>query len=222
MSVVGWPFGAPLTGRWADERPVRREQSVSERGPSPAAVAVVAQLAELGATVGCAESLTGGLLCGALTDVPGASAVVRGGVVSYTTDVKESVLGVDGGLLAHEGAVHAEVALQMARGVCRVVRSSVGVATTGVAGPTEQDGQPVGRVFVAVVAGQVERVRRFDFEGGRPAIRQAAVREALALLSAVLEGPPVFAPDAAPGETPDEATEGTAGELRGGASEETR
>lgn len=195
---------------------------MSEGGASRAAVAVVARLGELGATVGCAESLTGGLLCGALTDVAGASAVVRGGVVSYSTDVKESVLDVDGGLLAHEGAVHAEVALQMARGVCRVVRSSVGVATTGVAGPTEQDGQPVGRVFVAVVAGQVERVRRFDFKGGRAAIRQAAVREALALLSAVLEGPPVFAPEAAPGERPDDAAEATGGGLPGGASEESR
>lgn len=164
-------------------------------GPSPAALAVIGRLGELRATIGCAESLTGGLLCAALTDVPGASAVVKGGVVCYGTDVKEAVLGVDGDLLAHEGAVHAEVALQMARGVCRVVRSSVGVATTGVAGPTEQDGQPVGRVFVAVVAGKVERVKRLDLEGGRDEVRRSAVREALDLLSAVIEGPPEFAPE---------------------------
>jgi nicotinamide-nucleotide amidase len=83
----------------------------------------------------------------------------------------------------------------MARGVCRVVLSSVGVATTGVAGPTEQDDQPVGRVFVAVVAGKVERVKRLDLEGGRDEIRHSAVREALALLGAVIEGPPAFVPE---------------------------
>jgi nicotinamide-nucleotide amidase len=165
---------------------------------SPAPEAVIELLEELGETVGCAESLTGGLLCAALTDIPGASAVMMGGVVSYSTQVKESVLGVDGDLLAHEGAVHGEVALQMARGVCRVVRSTVGVATTGVAGPTEQDGQPVGRVFLAVATGNLERVRRLELTGGRNEIRRQAVAEALALLLEVLGGPPDFDPEESP------------------------
>lgn len=158
-----------------------------------AAGRVIARLVDAGATIGCAESLTGGLLCAALTDPPGASAVVRGGVVSYGTDVKEHVLGVDARLLAHEGAVHAQVALQMARGVCRVLGCTVGVATTGVAGPTEQDGQPVGRVFVAVVGSGVERVRRLTLGGDRAQIRSQAVVEALELVLAVLSGPPAFA-----------------------------
>ena len=96
-----------------------------------------------GQSVACAESLTGGLVCGALTEVPGASAVVRGGVVSYATDVKAGVLGVDPGLLASLGAVNAEVARQMAQGV-PVLASDWGLATTGVAGPDPRTGRPWG------------------------------------------------------------------------------
>ena len=134
-------------------------------------------------TIATAESLTGGLLCGALTDVAGASAVVRGAVVAYATDLKESVLGVGADVLARPGgAVQGEVAAQMAIGVCRVLGSGVGVATTGVAGPEPQDGQPVGTVFVAVgVEGLVE-VRRLELDGTRAEIRDATVLAALSLL----------------------------------------
>ena len=134
-------------------------------------------------TVATAESLTGGLLCGALTDVAGASAVVRGAVVAYATDLKESVLGVGADVLARPGgAVQGEVAAQMAIGVCRVLGSGVGVATTGVAGPEPQDGQPVGTVFVAVgVEGLVE-VRRLELDGTRAEIRDATVLAALSLV----------------------------------------
>lgn len=104
-------------------------------------------------TIAVAESLTGGLLAAAITGVPGASAVFRGSVTAYATDLKASILGVDANLLDEVGAVHAEVARQMAEGVRRLCRADIGVATTGVAGPTPQDGRPVGTVFVAV-AGQ--------------------------------------------------------------------
>ncbi len=154
--------------------------------PAAAATAVVAALRGQGRSVATAESLTGGLLAAALTDVPGASAVVRGGVVSYASDVKSSVLGVDAGLLAREGAVHAEVARQMAAGVCRVLGAAVGVATTGVAGPEPADGQPVGTVHVAVVAGHVVEHRELALTGDRAAIRTAAVAAALDLLLAVI------------------------------------
>lgn len=134
-------------------------------------------------TVATAESLTGGLLCGALTDVPGASAVVRGAVVAYATDVKESVLGVDAALLARPGgAVQGEVAAQMAVGVCRVLGSEVGVATTGVAGPEPQDDQPVGTVFVAVAVGHLVEVSQLALAGTRAEIRAATVTAALARL----------------------------------------
>ncbi len=109
---------------------------------------IVTRLAELEWTIAVAESLTGGLVCGQLVAVPGASAVVRGGVVAYATDVKQSLLRVDPLVLELGGAVQAKVARQMAEGVREVLgaagaRADVGVATTGIAGPDSPDGQPV-------------------------------------------------------------------------------
>ncbi|GAA1728256.1 hypothetical protein GCM10009809_24910 [Isoptericola hypogeus] len=134
-----------------------------------------------GLTLGVAESLTGGLLVAALVEVPGASAVVRGGVVAYATEVKSSLLGVDAALLAARGAVDPDVATQMADGVRRVVGADVGVATTGVAGPQAQDGHPPGEVYVAVSAPGAALVRRLDLGGDRAAVRDGAVRAALEL-----------------------------------------
>jgi nicotinamide-nucleotide amidase len=148
----------------------------------PVAGDVVAMLKRRGETLACAESLTGGLVCAAVTDVPGASAVLRGGVVSYSTDVKASVLGVDHHLLERVGAVDAGVARQMARSACRVLGSDWGVATTGVAGPDPQDGAAVGTVYVAVAGPGGSKVHEHHFDGDRPAIRAAAVRAALDLL----------------------------------------
>jgi nicotinamide-nucleotide amidase len=149
---------------------------------------VVAALVAASRTIATAESLTGGLVCAALTDVPGASAVVRGSVVAYASDLKAQVLGVDAQLLATGGAVQAEVARQMAAGVCRVLGSDVGVATTGVAGPDPQDGRAVGTVFVAVAAGGRITVRELALTGNRLAIRRTTVAEALALVAAVVGG----------------------------------
>ena len=121
--------------------------------------------------------------------MPGASAVVRGGVVAYMTDVKTSVLGVDRGLLDLEGAVHPEVAREMARGVVALVGADYGLATTGVAGPDPQDGRPVGEVHVAVSGpGEHSHVEspRFDPALGRDGIRWAAVHAALRCLSHVV------------------------------------
>ncbi|MGW4392820.1 CinA family protein [Streptomyces sp. NPDC004685] len=114
------------------------------------AAVVLRLLAERGETLAVAESLTGGLVAADITSVPGASRVFRGSVTSYATELKRDVLGVDGTLLAERGAVDPEVALQMATGVRRLLGADWGIATTGVAGPDEQDGQPVGTVFVAV------------------------------------------------------------------------
>ena len=134
-----------------------------------------------GLTLGVAESLTGGLVVAALVDVPGASAVVRGGVVAYATDVKASLLGVDDALLAARGAVDPEVAVQMAAGVRRAVGADVGLATTGVAGPGRQEGHPPGEVYVAVSTADGARTRRLELAGDRAAIRAGAVRGALEL-----------------------------------------
>ena len=133
-------------------------------------------------TVAVAESLTAGLLCARLADVPGASVVLRGGVVAYATDLKASLLGVDQHLLDDVGPVSADVAGQLACGVRDRLQADIGVATTGVAGPEPQGGRQPGTVFVAVAAGPDERVRALHLDGGRADVRGAAVEAALALL----------------------------------------
>ncbi|WP_369125571.1 CinA family protein [Catenulispora rubra] len=133
----------------------------------------------LGFTVAVAESLTGGLLAAAITSVPGASAVFRGSVTAYATDIKASVLGVDADLLARQGAVDAEVARQMAEGVRRLFGASIGLSTTGVAGPTEQDGKPVGLVYVGHCASDGPTAEELHLEGDREAIRAQTVLRAL-------------------------------------------
>ena len=151
---------------------------------SPAAL--VATLRARGETLAVAESLTGGALAAAVVDAPGASAVLRGGVVAYATDLKHALLGVDGDLLAAEGAVHPEVARQMADGVRERLGATWGLATTGVAGPDPQDGVPPGTVYVAISGPGAARVERLLLPGGRGEVRAAAVRRALLLLGLVL------------------------------------
>jgi len=146
---------------------------------------VVARLDAAGGTFGVAESLTGGALSAAVVSVPGASRVYRGGVVAYATDLKASLLGVPEGLLREHGAVHPEVALAMAAGAARLTGATWGVGTTGVAGPAEQDGRPVGEVHVAV-AGPQGRAESLLLPGGREQVRSAATRAALRLLLACL------------------------------------
>ena len=112
---------------------------------------VVPMLAKQGLTLGTAESCTGGLIAKRVTDVPGASAVLQGGVVSYTNAVKHNVLGVSQEVLDTQGAVCAEVARQMAQGARKVLGCDLAVSTTGVAGPDSDDrGNPVGLVYVAL------------------------------------------------------------------------
>lgn len=156
---------------------------------------LVAALTARRLTIGCAESLTGGALVARLVDVPGASAVVRGGVVSYATDVKASVLGVDRARLAAVGPVDPEVARQMAAGARRVLGgegqdADIGVATTGVAGPDPQGGRAVGTVYIAVSADGVDVVREFAFDGDRARIRASTVDAAIALVLSVLPTDP--------------------------------
>lgn len=159
---------------------------------SQAAAEVLAALRRRGWKLGVAESLTGGALCADLVAVPGASAVLLGGVVAYATPVKASVLGVDEGLLERYGPVHPQVALEMADGVRRVVgvdgeAADVAVSTTGIAGPESPDGQPVGTVHIGVVTPAASRTTAFLFVGDRESIRSqtvaAALQEMLVLLA---------------------------------------
>lgn len=151
--------------------------------------AVVRRLIASGRTVAAAESLTGGLVCAALTSVPGASAVVRGGVVVYATELKATLAGVPEEVLAADGPVAASTAAAMADGVRLRLGADVGLATTGVAGPDPQDGHPPGTVHVAVATAGGVRVRSFTggsaLPGGREAVRAGTVRAVLALLSEV-------------------------------------
>jgi nicotinamide-nucleotide amidase len=149
---------------------------------SPAAD-LLARLSAAGHTVAVAESLTGGLVAAALTDLAGASVVVRGAVIAYSTDLKAQVLGVDQDLLARVGAVDAGVAEQMAAGVRSLMGATYGLATTGVAGPDPADGKPVGTVFVAVVGPTSSRVKVLALSGDRAQIRQQSVLAVLALLA---------------------------------------
>lgn len=151
------------------------------------ATSVIDALRRRSWTLGAAESLTGGALISELVSVPGASSVVFGGVVAYATPVKHSLLGVDHALLDREGPVHAEVARQMAQGVRHAVRvddvdASVGVSTTGIAGPVSPDGQPVGTVHIAVATPERLEARSFLFSGDRAQVRSATVRAALEML----------------------------------------
>ena len=152
------------------------------------AAEALALLVRRGATLAVAESLTGGLIGATITAVPGASAAFKGGVISYATDVKRTLLGVPGGLLRREGAVHPQVAAEMAAGVRRLCKATYGLAVTGVAGPEPQDGKPVGTVYVAL-CGPRGRIspRALVLNGSREDIRIAVVDEAIDLLTGVLE-----------------------------------
>lgn len=142
---------------------------------------LLAELGRRGWTLAVAESLTGGAVADRIVSVPGASAVFRGGVVAYATELKSRLLGVDPDLLARRSPVDPEVARQLAAGVRGVCGVDVGIGTTGVAGPDPQGGHPVGEVHVAVATPAGTAVRTLALSGGRAEIRAAAVDGALAL-----------------------------------------
>jgi len=152
--------------------------------PREAATRLIAELTRLGMTIAVAESLTGGLVVAELVSVPGASAVLRGGVVAYATELKSTLLGVDAELLAARSPVDPEVARQMAEGVRRRLGSDgrpadIGLATTGVAGPEGQGGHPVGEVWLGLAMDGVLEARGLTLGGDRASIRTATVSESL-------------------------------------------
>ena len=142
---------------------------------------VLGQLRDRGWSLGLAESVTGGLVAGRLTGVPGASDVFRGAVVSYASEVKFDLLGVSEGPVVTE-----EAAIEMAEGARKALQSDVGLALTGVAGPSEQDGMRPGTLFAAVVLpeGEPDRIRsvHVTMPGDRDMMRQLSVISALDLL----------------------------------------
>lgn len=145
--------------------------------------AIVAEAVAGGVTVATAESLTAGLVAASLAQVPGASAMLLGGVIAYSNSVKAGVLGVDAQVLERLGSVDAQVARDMALGACRITGARVGLAATGVAGPEPHDGKPVGTVFLAVALDGIAESYEYHFAGDRALVRQQACDEALSLLS---------------------------------------
>jgi len=132
-------------------------------------------------TLGLAESVTGGLVAARIVDVPGASEVFRGSIVSYATEVKQRILGVSEGPVVSE-----EAALEMAHGARRVLDTDVGLALTGVAGPAEQDGKPAGTLCIGLVWPDGELTRDLRVYGLREQMRQMSVISALDLLRRTL------------------------------------
>ena len=142
---------------------------------------VLQLLRERGWSLGVAESVTGGLVAGRITDVPGASEVFRGCIVCYASDVKFDLLGVPVGPAVSEAA-----AVAMAQGAQRVLGSHVALSLTGVAGPAEQDGMPVGTLCVGVAIGEQVHARTLRMPGQREQMRQMSVISALDLLRRAL------------------------------------
>ncbi|MFW6599903.1 CinA family protein [Propionibacteriaceae bacterium Y2011] len=151
---------------------------------------IIAALLARGETLATAESLTGGLVGAMLTAAPGVSAVYRGGVIAYATELKSSLLGVPAAHLAEFGAVDEGTARLMAEGVRHACGADWGLATTGVAGPDPQEGKPVGTVHVAVAGpdGRTEAAT-LALDGNRKQIRAKAARAAFALLAGQVAPP---------------------------------
>ena len=136
-----------------------------------------------------AESCTGGLIGASITDIPGASEVFLGGVVSYSNDAKEGILGVSHSVLSERGAVREQTARQRVEGAMRLFDSEYAVAVTVIAGPGGATPEkPVGLVYIAVADGPRTVVTRNVFKGDRQEVRESTVREACSLLTDMVEG----------------------------------
>ncbi|MBI3752998.1 MAG: CinA family protein [Deltaproteobacteria bacterium] len=139
-------------------------------------------------TLSVAESCTGGLLCHKITNVSGSSAYFRGGVIAYHNDLKKALLDVSKEILKKFGAVSKKTAMAMARGAKRRLGCDIGMAITGIAGPTGGSKlEPPGTVFIAISDKKSEECRRFLFKGKRQAIKLAASNKALKMLKEFLE-----------------------------------
>jgi PncC family amidohydrolase len=168
----------PITDPHADEQ-LREARRLADIAHS--------RLVEAGATVAVAESLTGGLLSAFLTAAPNTSVTFRGGLVVYAADAKHDIAGVDRSALDEHGPVHEEIAAALAAGARTRLSADYGIGVTGVAGPGQQDGHPVGEVYVSVATAGDVRSWRHELPGNRDGIRLGAVAVALGGLITVIE-----------------------------------
>ncbi len=139
----------------------------------------VALLQARGLTVGTCESLTGGMICSTLVDVPGASKVVRGGLITYQTDTKTLLADVDAALIADKGVVSGEVARAMAEGARARLGVDIAVSATGMASPGDENDPPAGTVFVGLASEKGVRAIALHLTGNRQEIRQQTVQQAI-------------------------------------------
>lgn len=136
-----------------------------------------------GKTLATAESCTGGGIGAALTAIPGSSAVYKGGVISYTNEIKQEILNVDINLLEEHGAVSEPVAVAMAVGARELMKTDIAVSVTGLAGPDGDDrGNPVGLVYIGYTDNNITICKKCYFEGERESVRQQAVETALSII----------------------------------------
>lgn len=151
---------------------------------------VVAKLLRKGKlTIGLAESLTGGLLSDKITQVPGSSAYFLGTVVAYSNEVKQNLLGINKNIIAKEGAVSSSCAEAMAQGVKKLLKTDIGLSSTGIAGPTGgTKTKPVGLIYLSLATKQGCITRKYLFKGAREEIKQQAATAALNLLRLYLLG----------------------------------
>ena len=145
-------------------------------------------LMDAGLTISLAESCTGGLIQARLSEIPGASRYLAGGIVAYNHQIKEKLLGVPGEILSQFGAVSRQTAIAMAEGVRRELNSNIGLAVTGVAGPTSPEGKPIGLVYIALSSPTGTCFREYRFPGERKAIRNGTVNAALKMAKHFLQG----------------------------------
>ena len=187
---------------------VSSEQTVAEGGQTGSAPggdqmslasALQAELLRRSAMLATAESLTGGRLGDVLSAAPGASDTYLGGVISYATEVKQTVLRVSAETVEKHGVVSAECAEEMATGVRDLTGADFAVSTTGVAGPTTQEGKPIGLAFIGVAGPDGVRSERFEFDGDRAEIREqvvkAAIDQVLETVKGARNGPDQQGPD---------------------------
>jgi nicotinamide-nucleotide amidase len=182
-----------LVSRGADEREVavrlkRSEEEIADRlgidlfgrGTEVMEEVVGRLLREKGGSIAAAESCTGGLIAHRITEIRGSSDYFLLGVVAYSNQAKEALLGVSHAILERYGPVSRETAEQMATGVKERSGATIGVATTGIAGPTGGTLEtPVGRVFVALATEAMHEVKQYDFSGDRHGIKLIASEVAL-------------------------------------------
>jgi nicotinamide-nucleotide amidase len=179
-------------GRLDTMRPVTETEETITRtpgdqpDPEAMAAALQAELLRRSAMLATAESLTGGELGVLLSAAPGASDTYLGGVVSYATEVKQRVLDVSAETVEKHGVVSAECAAEMATGVRSLLGADYAVSTTGVAGPTEQEGKPVGLVYVGVAGPDGVTTRELRLDGDRAEIRKLSCMEAMSAAMAAI------------------------------------